>query len=90
MRPFLQLFLHTTNLLFSPNPPTTLPQVAQAQVLLNNILYDLTCQDLPPDVEDSHSQFFGAENGLLLRLLGWESPQLEGEVRLYGHSMFYC
>lgn len=80
-RPFLQLFLHTTNLLFSP-PPGSLPHVAQAMVFLVDIFYDLTCQDLPPDFEDSHAQFFGAQDGLFIKLLLWDPPQLRGDVSI--------
>ncbi|OCH89837.1 Cse1-domain-containing protein [Obba rivulosa] len=78
-RPFLQLFLHTTSLLFSSPPPANLAVVAQAQVALVDIFYDLTCQDLPPDIEDAHAQFFGPENGLFLQLLAWNPPQLESD-----------
>ncbi|KAI9001554.1 Cse1-domain-containing protein [Trametes punicea] len=78
-RPFLQLFLHTVNLLFSSPPPANLAQVAQAMVFLVDIFYDLTCQDLPPDIEDAHAQFFGSENGLFLKLLMWDPSQLQGE-----------
>ncbi|KAI0636204.1 Cse1-domain-containing protein [Trametes polyzona] len=78
-RPFLQLFLHTTNLLFSSPPPANLAQIAQAMVFLTDIFYDLTCQDLPPDIEDSHAQFFAPETGLFLKLLLWDPPQLQGD-----------
>ena len=50
-------------------------------VFLVDIFYDLTCQDLPPGIEDSHAQFFGAQDGLFIRLLLWDPPQLQGEVR---------
>ncbi|PIL29858.1 hypothetical protein GSI_08065 [Ganoderma sinense ZZ0214-1] len=77
--PFLELFLHTTTLLFARPPPSNLAQVAQAMVFLVDIFYDLTCQDLPPGIEDSHAQFFGAQDGLFIRLLLWDPPQLQGE-----------
>lgn len=79
-RPFLQLFMHTATLLFSSPPPANLTQVAQAMVFLVDIFYDLTCQDLPPDFEDSHPQFFGAPDGLFLKLLLWDPPQLRSDV----------
>lgn len=85
-RPFLQIFLHTTNLLFSSPPPANLPQVAQAMVFLVDIFYDLTCQDLPPDIEDSHAQFFGPESGLFLKLLQWDPPSLQGDVSVHTHA----
>ncbi|KAI0366303.1 Cse1-domain-containing protein [Pilatotrama ljubarskyi] len=78
-RPFLQLFLHTSSLLFSSPPPANLAQVAQAMVFLVDIFYDLTCQDLPPDIEDAHAQFFGPEDGLFLKLLMWDPPELRGD-----------
>ena len=78
--PFLTLFLHTTTLLFAQPPPPNLAHVAQATVFLVDLFYDLTCQDLPPGIEDSHAQFFGAQDGLFLRLLLWDPPQLQGDV----------
>ncbi|KAI0350026.1 Cse1-domain-containing protein [Trametes cingulata] len=78
-RPFLQLFAHTSALLFSSPPPANLAQVAQAAVFLVDIFYDLTCQDLPPDIEDSHAQFFGPEAGLFLKLLMWDPQELRGD-----------
>ncbi|KAI0648900.1 Cse1-domain-containing protein [Trametes meyenii] len=78
-RPFLQLFLHTTTLLFANPPPANLAQVAQSMVFLVDIFYDLTCQDLPPDIEDSHAQFFSPQDGLFLKLLLWDPPQLRGD-----------
>ena len=79
-RPFLQLFLHTTTLLFSSPPPANLAQIAQAMVFSVDIFYDLTCQDLPPDIEDAHAQFFCAESGLFLKLLMWDPAELRGDV----------
>jgi hypothetical protein len=37
-----------------------LQTVAHAQSLATDVFYDLTCQDLPPDVEDNFPEFFGA------------------------------
>ena len=79
-KPFLELFLHTTTLLFTTPPPANLTAVAQAQVTLVDIFYDLTCQDLPPDFEDTHAKFFASPDGLFLQLLLWNPPQLRGEV----------
>ena len=80
----MQLFEHTTRLILSnaPNVDTnsTLEVIAQAQVNLVEIYYDLTCQDLPPDFEDTHAQFFGHPNGLFLQLLAWDPVQLRGDV----------
>lgn len=79
-QPFLQLFMHTASLLFATPPSANLTQVAQAMVFLVDIFYDLACQDLPPGFEDSHTQFFGAQDGLFLKLLMWDPPQLRGDV----------
>ena len=38
--------------------------VAQAMVVLLNIFYDLMRQDLPPALEDTHSEFLGAESDM--------------------------
>ncbi|KZT00874.1 uncharacterized protein LAESUDRAFT_731806 [Laetiporus sulphureus 93-53] len=78
-RPFLTLFLHSTSLLFSEPPPPNLALIAQTEVILVDIFYDLTCQDLPPDIEDTHEQFFGQQSGLFLQLLAWDRPQLQGD-----------
>ncbi|KAH9945469.1 CAS/CSE protein [Epithele typhae] len=74
-RPFLQLFFHTASLILSDSKPPNFVQASQAMVLLVDIYYDLVCQDLPPDFEDSHAQFFAAENGLFIKLLVWDPPQ---------------
>ncbi|KAH8102322.1 Cse1-domain-containing protein [Cristinia sonorae] len=80
---FVQLFRHTANLLFSgatsSDPNSSLQLVAQAQVILVEILYDLTCQDLPPLIEDSHAGFFSPSDGLLLRFLAWDPESLRVE-----------
>ena len=60
--------------------------IAQAQVNLVEVYYDLTCQDLPPDFEDTHQQFFGASNGLFLQLLSWDPQELRGDVRALFNS----
>ncbi|EPS95676.1 hypothetical protein FOMPIDRAFT_1025652 [Fomitopsis schrenkii] len=78
-KPFLELLLHTTTLLFTTPAPANLATVAQAQVTLIDIFYDLTCQDLPPDFEDTHAKFFAHPDGLFVQLLLWDPPQLRGE-----------
>ncbi len=83
-KPFLHLFVHTAELLFTNVPgdaTSTMELRAQAMVLLVEIFYDLTCQDLPPDIEDAHAQFFGPDSGLFLRFLTWDPPEMQGEVR---------
>ncbi|KAH7882920.1 CAS/CSE protein [Phlebopus sp. FC_14] len=79
MTPFLQLFQQSANFLFmSPSPPN-LTLVAQAQVLLAEIFYDFTCQDLPPAIEDAHEEFFAPSTGWFQRFLTWDPPELRGD-----------
>ncbi|KAE9390040.1 Cse1-domain-containing protein [Gymnopus androsaceus JB14] len=64
--PFLQLFRQTAALLTQPQPGRTKEQyalLAQCMVLLIDIYYDFTCHDLPPAIEDSYMEFFGANGG---------------------------
>jgi exportin-2 (importin alpha re-exporter) len=85
-KPLLQLLQHTSNLLLNdaPSDDTSTPELrAQAQVLLVELYYDLTCQDLPPDFEDTHAGFFGPNGGLFLKFLTWDPPQLRGDVSSY-------
>jgi len=81
-KPFLQLLSHTANVLFLPGFQGDIGLVAQTQAILIDLFFDLTCQDLPPDFEDSHVQFFGPQ-GLFLTFLAWNPPSLVAEVR--GH-----
>ncbi|KAF9242294.1 armadillo-type protein [Melanogaster broomeanus] len=76
MTPFLGLFRQSANLLFSSPVPAGLDVVAQAQILLAEIFYDLTCQDLPPAIEDSHDEFFAPSTGWFQRFLTWDPSQL--------------
>jgi len=86
VNPFVSFFRQTaTPLLSDPNPPNAL-FVAQSQAVLMSIFYDLTCQDLPPVLEDNHSEFFGASDGSapgwFLRFLAWDPPALRGDVSI--------
>lgn len=78
-KPFLHLFSYTADLLFSPSFQGDIGLVAQTQTILIDLFFDLTCQDLPPDFEDSHAQFFGPQ-GLFLTFLSWNPPALASEV----------
>jgi exportin-2 (importin alpha re-exporter) len=88
MEPFMQLFRQTAMLLLktpSPNPSLTTPAsnyvlIAQAMVLLVDIYYDLTCQDLPPAVEDSHEEFFGPSTGWFQAFLLWDPEDIRVDV----------
>ncbi|CAL1709388.1 unnamed protein product [Somion occarium] len=82
-KPFLQLFQYTAGVLLSRSAQVAsksdLEFAAQTQVLLVEIYYDLTCQDLPPDFEDTQNQFFGAPSGLFLQFLDWDPSELRGD-----------
>ncbi|KIJ25285.1 hypothetical protein M422DRAFT_273745, partial [Sphaerobolus stellatus SS14] len=83
MEPFVAFFRHTAALLLTnPNPPN-LEFAAQSQAVLMSIYYDLTCQDLPPLLEDNHAEFFGAVDGSapgwFLKFLAWDPPALRGD-----------
>ncbi|KAF9472710.1 importin alpha re-exporter [Pholiota conissans] len=87
MDPFMQLFRRTATLLLtkpSPEPALTSPQsnyelLAQAMVLLVDIYYDFTCQDLPPAIEDSHEEFFGPGTGWFQAFLLWEPAEIQSD-----------
>jgi len=88
--PFMQLFRQTASLLLttpSPNPSLTSPNekyasLAQTMILLIDIYYDFTCQDLPPTIEDSHEEFFAPGSGWFQAFLLWDPVELRGDVRL--------
>lgn len=88
MDPFMQLFRQTATLLLtkpSPNPALTSPTenyalLAQAMVLLVDVYYDFSCQDLPPAIEDSHEEFFGPGIGWFQALLLWDPIELPNDV----------
>ncbi|KAJ7077918.1 CAS/CSE protein [Mycena belliarum] len=83
MNPFLGLFRHTADLLLSPpagldTSSASGEYAAQAEtmVLLMEIFYDFTCQDLPPAIEDAHAEFFSPPGGWFQRLLAWTAVGL--------------
>ena len=63
--------------------------MAQTQDILFTIFYDLTCQDLPPALEDSHSEFFAEPNGWFPRFLQWDPAALKGDVSA-AHCVHIC
>ena len=73
---FLKIFEHTASNLLNG---TGTDAMAQAQVVLLSIFYDLTCQDLPPAFEDSQNAFFGAEQGVLTKFLAWDPEAMRGD-----------
>jgi exportin-2 (importin alpha re-exporter) len=93
--PFLALFRHTASLIFSS--ASTAPQNTaggaedaqiQSMILLLDIFYDFTCQDLPPAIEDAHDEFFHPGNGWFLRFLGWGAGPSDVSLRLALSSLF--
>jgi exportin-2 (importin alpha re-exporter) len=50
--------------------------------VLVELFYDLTCQDLAPEFEDSHGIFFAAETGYFMQLMEWNPPNLQTDVRI--------
>lgn len=91
MDPFLQLFRHTAARLLpaaaAPGaPPAAIEErrlLVQTLTLLVDVYYDFTCQDLPPQLEDAHEEFFRPALGWFVRFLTWEGlgeEQEEGET----------
>lgn len=50
--------------------------------LLMEIFYDFTCQDLPPAIEDAHTEFFGPPEGYFHKFLAWNPAGLAVDVSL--------
>ncbi|OJA14948.1 hypothetical protein AZE42_03705 [Rhizopogon vesiculosus] len=77
MKPFLDLFNHTATLLLSSPTPSNIAIITQAQIILVDIFYDFTCQDLPPGIEDAHDAFFAPQTGLFQRFMSWHPAELQ-------------
>ncbi|KAF8511326.1 CAS/CSE protein [Gautieria morchelliformis] len=81
--PFVAFFRQTAAILLSDPDSTNTIAIAQSQAVLMSIFYDLTCQDLPPTLEDNHVEFFGSSDGTapgwFLRFLAWDPPALQGD-----------
>jgi exportin-2 (importin alpha re-exporter) len=91
MTPFLQLFRQTANLLLT-HESTPLPNyvlLAQCQILLQDIYYDFSCQDLPPGLEDSNEEFFSPVQGWFQRFLAWDPMILRGDVSHLEFASFF-
>jgi exportin-2 (importin alpha re-exporter) len=92
MASFLQLFRQTATRLLSQGSES-LPNhllLAQCQVLLLEIYYDFSCQDLPPDLEDTQEEFFAPDQGWFQKFLAWDPPGLWGDGSfLDGEVSFY-
>jgi exportin-2 (importin alpha re-exporter) len=74
--PYFNLFELTISRLL-PSPDRLL---AQTMLVLVELFYDLTCQDLAPEFEDGHEIFFAADTGYFMRLMEWNPPQLQTDV----------
>jgi exportin-2 (importin alpha re-exporter) len=86
---FMQLFRETGSLLLSSSPAssdTALKDLlTQTLILLLDIFYDFTCQDLPPIIEDAHEEFFQPEGGRgwFLSILRWDGAGVSAEVSFF-------
>lgn len=91
--PFVSFFRETANILLSNPDLPNLHAVAQSQAILMSLFYDLTCQDLPPLLEDNHAEFFGAPDssspGWFMRFLAWDPPALRGDVRFIHSTLLF-
>jgi exportin-2 (importin alpha re-exporter) len=78
--PVLVLLRATAQLLLAPGGGAH-GDAARAFAVLVAIYYDLSCQDLPPALEDAHLEFWAADGGIFLQFLAWDPPELRGDVR---------
>jgi exportin-2 (importin alpha re-exporter) len=74
--PFLALFRAAAAHLLAQTANNGDAQAAKTMSLLTSLFYDLTCQDLPPAIEDAHAEFFAPPNGIFIRLLAWSPANL--------------
>ncbi|KAG2073841.1 Cse1-domain-containing protein [Suillus decipiens] len=79
MQPFLDLCNQTATILLSSPAPPNIAIVTQAQIILVDIFYDFTCQDLPPGIEDAHDSFFAPQTGLFQRFMSWDPAELRSD-----------
>ncbi|KAG1807455.1 CAS/CSE protein [Suillus subaureus] len=79
MQPFLDLSNQTATMLLSSPAPPNIAIVTQAQIILVDIFYDFTCQDLPPGIEDAHDSFFAPQTGLFQRFMSWDPAELRSD-----------
>ncbi|KAF9259931.1 Cse1-domain-containing protein [Marasmius fiardii PR-910] len=84
MTPFLNLFRQVATALvknqnFASTPKEEKSILTQCMVLLVEIYFDFTCQDIPPAIEDSHNEFFAGKNGWFPAFLEWDPDELRNE-----------
>ncbi|KAG1767590.1 CAS/CSE protein [Suillus placidus] len=79
MQPFLDLSNQTATILLSSPTSPNIAIVTQAQIILVDIFYDFTCQDLPPGIEDAHDSFFAPQTGLFQRFMSWDPAELQSD-----------
>lgn len=86
--PFYQLFQHTFSQLLASPPASTQQLVlyGQTMILLCEIYHDMTCQDVPPEFEDLHMQFFDQNEGYFMKLMSWNPKELWVDVS----PLMYC
>ncbi|WFD28155.1 importin-alpha export receptor [Malassezia nana] len=74
--PLLELLQRTHAMLLDPSTPSaTMPPLAMCLMLLLQLFYDLSAQDLPPQFEDA----IPALSPMLTSLLSFRRPELMGE-----------
>lgn len=91
IHPFLHLIRHTSSLLLSSSGDVQQRQLAaQSMRSLVEIFYDLVSQDLPPDIEDAHLEFWNPEGGIFLSFLAWDPVEMRGDVsRMFFSDMLH-
>ena len=100
VEPFLGLWRHAAGVLLGGGAAgVELEGWTQTMCLLADVYFDFACQDLPPALEDTHEEFWGASvgdgaaggDGWLLRLMKWDGGALgSSEVRLLFIYLFVC
>lgn len=82
MAPFLALFRQSASILITspPSDPNDLRLITTTMIQLVEIFHDFTCQDLPPDIEDAHAEFFAPEQGWWIRFLTWDPEASRGDA----------
>ncbi|KAJ8091228.1 importin-alpha export receptor [Marasmius tenuissimus] len=84
MTPFLDLFRKVASTLVKNPNIASVPReekaiLTQCMILLVEIYYDFTCQDIPPAIEDSHNEFFGGSDGWFPAFMTWDPDDLRNE-----------
>ncbi|KAL0569494.1 importin-alpha export receptor [Marasmius crinis-equi] len=84
MSTFIDLFRKVAQTLvknpnFASTPKEEKAILTQCMILLVEIYYDFTCQDIPPAIEDSHNEFFAGADGWFPAFMTWDPDDLRNE-----------